>query len=205
MSERQRTSDLLLEIAAKANPHVAIGDLCGQLGDRAYGILLLILAVLAGMPSVPGVSGILGAAIVLVSCQILIGQPQPWLPNFITNRHIPAPAFRRGVERIAPLLRRLERLCRPRVQAVVTGWPERLVGLTVFFLGLIIFLPIPVFGNIPPALAIVVLALGFIERDGVVILLGMFGAVIAIVLTWALGYAALMALAALVHGWLSWP
>lgn len=205
MSERQRTSDLLLEVAAKANPHVAIGGLCDLLGDRAYGILLLILAILAGMPSIPGVSGILGGAIVLVSSQILVGQPQPWLPNFIASRRIPAAIFRRGVERVAPLLRRLERLCQPRLQAVVAGWPERLVGLTTLVLGLIIFLPIPVFGNIPPALAIVVLALGFIERDGVVILLGLFGAGAAIVLTWALSYAALMALAALVHGWLSWP
>lgn len=205
MSARERTSDILLEVSAKANPHVAIGDLCEQLGDRAYGILLLILAILAGMPSIPGVSGALGAAIVLVSGQILIGQAQPWLPRFIVKRRIPGPAFRRGVARFTPLLRWLERFCRPRLQAVVTGWPERLVGLTTLILGLIIFLPIPVFGNIPPALAIAVLALGFIERDGIVILLGLGGAVVAIVLTWAISYAALMALAALVQSWLSWP
>jgi len=39
-------------------------------------------------------------------------------------------------------------------------------------LGLLLMLPIPIFGNLPPGIAVCILGLGLVERDGVFIFSG---------------------------------
>jgi hypothetical protein len=71
-----------------------------------------------------------------------------------------------------PWLARAERLLRPRAVLLVLPPMEYLVGLVCLLLAVVLVLPIPL-GNMLPALAISMLALGILERDGFWILAGL--------------------------------
>lgn len=62
-------------------------------------------------------------------------------------------------------------------------------------LGLLLLLPIPIFGNLPPGIAVVILGLGLVERDGVFILAGVVATLVSFgvmgLLSWLLFQGAL--------------
>ena len=74
---------------------------------------------------------------------------------------------------------------------MVASPPARqFVGLLVVILGLLLMLPIPIFGNLPPGIAVCILGLGMVERDGAFIVAGMIATFISMgvmgLLSWAL-------------------
>jgi hypothetical protein len=79
------------------------------------------------------------------------------------------------VLRVAPWLERAEKLLRPRVSALALPPVEYGVGLVCLLLAIVLVLPIPL-GNMLPALAISLLALGLLERDGFAISAGLLAA-----------------------------
>jgi hypothetical protein len=94
--------------------------------------------------------------------------------------------------RAVPWLARAERLLRPRF-GVLTRQPAQYgLGLICLLLSIVIFLPIPL-GNMLPALAICLVALGLLGRDGLCVLLGCFTALIAVALVWGVLYALIKA------------
>jgi hypothetical protein len=55
-----------------------------------------------------------------------------------------------------------------------------LIGIVILALGLIMILPIPFLGNMPPGFAASVIAIGMTERDGLVVLIGTVASAVAI-------------------------
>lgn len=181
--EGRRLSAILTELAKDENrPRISIGDLLDVSGNRAFGALVFIFAAPNALPSpVLGLSSILGAPLLLLTWQLMIGQPQPWLPGFIRDRSFDRRDFSRLVDRIVPWLQRIERTVRPRLLWMTEPAGERLIGLVCFLLALVLVLPIPL-GNMLPGLALSLLALGILERDGVSIFLGTTAGLLALVL-----------------------
>ena len=89
--------------------------------------------------------------------------------------------FRALIRRIGPWLVRAERMLRPRASWLALPPMEYLVGLVSLLLALIVLLPIPL-GNMLPALAISMLALGVLERDGVWVVAGFVTAAVSTVI-----------------------
>jgi hypothetical protein len=116
------------------------------------------------------------------------------LPKAITGKSIARSDLRRVVDRVLPVLERLERFCRPRLQVFTEPLARVLVGVIVLALGLVMILPIPFIGNIPPAVAAAVIAVGLTERDGAVVLVGVLGAAAAIVIASTATWAVLLAI-----------
>jgi hypothetical protein len=52
-------------------------------------------------------------------------------------------------------------------------------ALVIFVMAFILLLPIPIVGNMPPGWAIALLSISLIERDGLVLLLGMAASIAA--------------------------
>jgi len=73
--------------------------------------------------------------------------------------------------RVLPSIRRVERLVGPRLIWLTTRRGEQIIGLFAFVLAVVLFLPVP-FGNTLPALAIAILALAVLERDGIAAIAG---------------------------------
>jgi hypothetical protein len=156
---------------------IRIGDLFTALGDRAIGALMFVFAVPNVVPVPPGVSTVLGAPLLFLAAQLMTGRA-PWLPAVVAQRSLSREDFARLMDRVLPWLMRGEKLLRPRLGMWVRPPMEYLVGAICLLLAMVLVLPIPL-GNALPALAISVLALGVLERDGLWVLAGTAAAVFA--------------------------
>ncbi|WP_413874511.1 exopolysaccharide biosynthesis protein [Albidovulum sp.] len=181
-------SEVLSAIAADTTRQdVAVGDLLVLLGGRGRAALILLFALPNVLPTPPGTSGILGLPLLYLSFQMMLGRV-PWLPRFIDERSMPRYRFAQLVERVVVVLGRAERLLRPRWSIFVGHGAERVLGALCLVLAIILVLPIPL-GNILPALAICLIALGVLERDGLWVLIGILMAVLSLVLVAGVVYA----------------
>lgn len=131
------------------------------------------------LPTPPGTSTILGAPLIFLAAQLALGM-SPWLPAVIASRSMSRADFATLVRRIGPWLARIDGLLRPRLALLALPPMEYLVGLVCLLLSLVLVLPIPL-GNVLPALAISVLALGILESDGLWIIIGLAAAAVATV------------------------
>ncbi|WP_425259317.1 exopolysaccharide biosynthesis protein [Rubrivivax sp. RP6-9] len=150
---------------------IAVGDLLAALGDRALAALLFVFAVPNVLPVPPGTSAVLGAPLVVLAAQLAFGR-RPWLPAVIARRTVARADFAALVLRVGPWLARAEALLKPRVAWLALPPMEHLVGVVCLLLAVVLVLPVPL-GNMLPALAISLLALGILERDGLWILAGL--------------------------------
>jgi hypothetical protein len=141
------------------------------------GALLFLFAFPNVHPTPPGTSTVLGAPLVFLAAQLAFGR-KPWLPAVIASRSMTRADFASLVRRIGPWLARIDGLLRPRLTLLTLPPMRYLVGLVCLLLSLVLVLPIPL-GNVLPALAISLLALGMLESDGLWIIAGMVAAALA--------------------------
>jgi hypothetical protein len=87
-------------------------------------------------------------------------------------------------------LNKAERLLTPRLVVIARPPMEYVTGIVCLVMAVILFLPIPL-GNMLPALAICLLSLGVLERDGICVLAGMATAILSTVLVSGIVYALL--------------
>lgn len=199
-----RLSAILTAIAkGQDRERISIADLLQALEHRAIGALMFIFAVPNAIPVPPGVSAILGAPLIFLSFQLMLGQ-RPWLPRIITDRSLSRVDFERVVDLAAPWLAKAERLMRPRFEFMGRPPAEYLVGAICLLLSIILFLPIPL-GNMLPAFTICVLALGVLERDGLWIGFGIACAIVAVVIVWGVVIALAWAAFYVLSNWLGLP
>tara|TARA_R110002012_G_scaffold193568_2_gene361169 strand:- start:598 stop:1173 length:576 start_codon:yes stop_codon:yes gene_type:complete len=169
---------------------IPLSEVITGLKNRVLGCIMLLFALPCVMPMPPGVPAIAG--LVLLSCGIhlAIGRESLWMPSAFSRQTISRKTLESIIARAVPVARRIERLCQPRWEWATSRLGRIGIGATVIVLALILILPIPFLGNLPPGIAIAILALGIIERDGVVIILGMFASAIALAITSAMAWAA---------------
>jgi len=199
-SKPGRLSDILRDLDARTG--LQIGELTDELGDRGFGALMFLFAVPNVIPTPPGTSAILGAPLLLLTYQLMVGRKAIWLPRAIRQKTLDPSAVSAIVKRVLPFVIRFERILKPRLLMLTTAAAERMVGFVALVLAIILFLPIP-FGNILPAAAISVLALGLAERDGLAICLGLLLAVVSLAvlgLVWSAIYAAILTFFAVLFG-----
>jgi hypothetical protein len=185
----ERTSEVLRELAVGEGERVTFRDILTELRHRVFGFTLLIFALPCSLPMPPGIPTVCGIAIVIIALNLIAARQRLWLPNAVAGKSVARADLKRMVERWAPYLERLERICKPRLAVVTEPVGKVLIGIVVLVLGLIMILPIPFLGNMPPGLAASVIAMGMTERDGLIVLIGLLVSVVAIavasVATWA--------------------
>ncbi|WP_211230308.1 exopolysaccharide biosynthesis protein [Inquilinus limosus] len=194
-NRRRRFSQVLQDLAAEGGERIAIADILTAFGDRAFGALMLVFAVPNIIPTPPGTSSVLGAPLLFITAQLMIGRPVLWLPRMITQRSVARADFARLVGRMVPWLVKVERLLRPRLSILIGPVADRFIGAACLLLAIILFMPIP-FGNMVPALAISAFAIGLIERDGIAVSVGWAAATGALALLAAVSAALWAALRA---------
>jgi hypothetical protein len=170
------TSEILQRLHdAAPKEHFTLGWLTGMLDKRSFGLIMLMCAVVA---VVPGVSIIAGLLLIIVAVQMIEGRPAPAFPDGLADRPLPARHLASVIRRFLPVLRYLEQVAHPR-------WPtphdltKRVVGVAVLILSIAVaFTPLPL-SNIPPALAIALISLAYLEEDGLLLAVGLaFGATV---------------------------
>lgn len=152
---------------------VTLREVIGVLQGRAYNLLMLLLAIPFLLPlPLPGLSTALGLIISVIALRLTLGQ-KPWLPARLLDRVLPPrffPTLLAGARRV---LRLLEVMLKPR-QLWLTSSPllGQLHAFIILVASLVLLLPLPPGTNFPPALCIVIMAGGLLERDGLFVLGG---------------------------------
>ena len=169
--------------AARERGGLTIGDALTSTGDASFGFIVLVLALPALIP-IPGPFGmVFGSALAVVALQFAVGAGSLWLPSFLRNRRLSAPVFAALQRHADPLVARIERIVRPGRMPLLTNFARPYVlALPVFALAVAIALPIPL-GNVGPVIAVCAIAIGLIERDGLMVLIGLLLTLIALALT----------------------
>ena len=181
--DNHTTTVALLDGFADGDPEdvLRLGDLLKDFGPAAFG-MLLFLGVLPAFIPVPGVGGAVGGPLViLVGVQLLLGMRKLWLPEFLVRRGPHRSAMMRFRQRMAPWLRRLEKLVRPRMTAFLDNRIAlSFTGLLLVLLGVLLALPIP-FTNYVFGFLLLLFAFALLERDGALLLVAWVAGGIAVV------------------------
>jgi hypothetical protein len=160
-----------------AEDKVRVGTLMGGLRRRSFGGILVVLALLG---LVPGVSFFAGLVMTVPAIQMMIGLRAPAMPRFVRVRELRVDQLRLLMRNITPRLQYLERYVRPRWTVLTDAPMPNLAGLLILVLALVIMLPIP-FSNFLPVLAVILVALGLLERDGIALIIGLVFAFLALI------------------------
>lgn len=170
-----------------AEDRITLEDLLLAFELRAFGLLVLVFALPNGVPApiAPGLSAVLGAPLLLIGGQMVLGFHSPWFPRSWRARGFRRADVARLLRPALPWIVRVERYIRPRLP-VMTGWAaRRLIGGIVLWNAFLLSLPVP-FGNLIPAWAIILTALGQVERDGNLVLAGAVASLLATAWVWFL-------------------
>ncbi len=142
-----------------------------ELGERSFGLSLFVMAAVALLP---GLSTVVGLLIAWPAIQLILGHEAATLPRAMAHREIAVARLERVIAIVVPRLAWVERLARPR-------WPDvfesarRLVGVAMLLVGVMLVSPVP--------LTQILLALAYLEENGLALLLALLAALCSLALT----------------------
>jgi hypothetical protein len=143
-------------------------------GAFSFILILLNLPYIIPIP-IPGLSVITGIVTAIIGVRMAL-RKKPWLPERVLNAKLPARFFPTLLKGAVKVLRACEHLLRPRLRFVHEGFIfHHLNGTIITLCGLLLVLPFPFFiplTNFFPAVPILLIAAGTMERDGVFVLAG---------------------------------
>ncbi len=159
---------------------VTVRELLELIGEQGLLLFCAFLAIPFLLPvAIPGTSTVFGLLMVLIGAGVATDSlplvPTRLLDHALSSQHV-VPALQKG----AAAFRRFESLIRPRALAMTGSRAANFInGGVIVIAALVLMLPLVPFTNTLPALAVVLLAIGMVERDGIVIVLGYLATVAA--------------------------
>ena len=177
--------------AAETRP-LTLGEAFGSLRESGFVFVCVLQALPFLQPlSLGPISTALGLSLALLGWQMARGRPSPWLPAKVAAWAPGPAAWRRLFGSATAVLGFCRRFSRRRLTSWVAGERGRRAGgLMIAAAGLLISLPlagIP-FNNSLPALAIVFVALGELEEDGLMLVAALASLVLTVVYFVALAF-----------------
>jgi len=169
----ERISSILLRLPEQGSgERLAVSDIVSALGTRGYSILIVILGLPNSLPMPPPIALVSGILMVFISLQMVLGRPSPWLPASVLKRDLSRADVSRAIERAMPWVSWIEKLAQPRYVAFDTRVGLRLIGFGLLILSLGLVFALPVVGQIPVGIALCLIGLGLVERDGILVAIG---------------------------------
>lgn len=184
--ETESLGEKIETIIEKLPPtEVNLVEIMDIVGADSLMLLTIFLSLVFLVPvSIPGVSTVFGTGILLIGITRLFSR-KLWLPNRIASRKISSEKLRAGFQRALVWFQRLERISQPhRMPGLTSDGVMGLLNNLSFILAAVLLMApfgfVP-FSNTLPAIALIFLALGLMQKDGGSILLGYFSNVVTIV------------------------
>lgn len=156
-----------------ASAEITLGELSDAMEERAFGLLLLILALPCCLPFVYLLPQLVALPMVVLAWQMAMGRRAPWLPETLRKRRLPIDGMLDVVDRT----RRygggfVERLAHPRLVGLTGDRGTRVIGALLVVPCLSILVPLPL-TNTVPGFGVSLAAVGLIERDGLFVIAGL--------------------------------
>jgi hypothetical protein len=208
-SHRQGALDFLTVIlsnhaATQDNPSQAtmtLGELTDQLEERAFGMSLLVLALPCCLPFVYLLPQIVALPMLLLTGQMALGRHALWLPDAARAKSFPVSSMRDVIARAQRWIGFLERFAHARLTGLVSGTGSRIIGALLMIPCASILLPLPL-TNTVPGIGVTIAAIGLIERDGILTVLGLVIGLIWVAILVIGGQAAISWLVQLAQGFM---
>lgn len=170
------TSELVRELRDLGEGEtVTLGEIGNALKGRAYGLVLLALALPELIPMV-GLSVVLAAPILVIDAYMVWHGRETTLPRWVQRRSIKRSRLETAIDKSLPMLRRLDRVSRPRWHALAGA--TRPQGVVCILMAVVLAVPIPGV-NILAAFGVAGIGVGMLQHDGVVIALAFASSVLA--------------------------
>jgi hypothetical protein len=172
----------------------SLGSLIGLFGEKSFA---LVFVLLLGVPALPlptgGVTHVFEVIAMLLALELIAGRDEIWLPQRWSRLDLAGPTQQRFLRALMRMVRRLERVSRPRLRFLFGHRLSNIVlGILVVGLSLAAFLAPPFTGlDTLPALGVVLLSLGVLLEDIAVVLIGVVAGAVGIALEILLGTAVL--------------
>jgi len=147
---------------------ITLGALAQAHGPALPGSLLVLVSAPCALP-IPGVGNVLGVTMMIMALAMWRGEDWTVLPSRVARLEMSARSARWVLRLLARVYRLAGRWSRERLCHLTVLQRRTLLAPKVALMGVVIFLPLP-FGNVLPALAVVVLGVGIAFRDGLAVL-----------------------------------
>lgn len=186
--EPQSVSDVVDGIAnlAERDSKVTIGDVLDRFGDRSFAPVMMVFALVELTPAggIPGVPTFLAVCISLIAVQMLIGRDHIWVPKWILQRSAPSSKLRQATGKLGSVAGKVDKVAHSRLEQFASGVGLKIAAAIIIALCLTVppFEVVP-FASTGPMLAIDVICLAIMVRDG-----------LAMLIAWSLATAALIGL-----------
>ena len=169
---RRLSQDLRAILREADGRAMTVAELESILQGRGFAMFILLLSAPFIVPA-PGLSVPFGIALMLLGLRIAIGQ-KALLPAFLLRRRLTYKTLERVISPLAKIAERFEKHIRPRMHYLQDHpWAVNLIGVGIVSGGFLLSLPLPIpFSNGFPAVSIMLLAAGLMERDGLLVLWG---------------------------------
>lgn len=181
VSEHALSKELTDFVAGLGGEDSTMGALVDTVGDRGFGLLLLILALPAALPiPAPGYATPFGLMMIGLGWQMARGRETPWFPESVRQRKLSFSLVDFSVRNGKWPLKAVEILVRPRLSGLARNRTFlRLVAGTIMLMAACMSVPLPL-TNTAPSFVIFILAAGILEEDGLLLLFGMLLAPVAV-------------------------
>jgi hypothetical protein len=167
-----RIDAVLVEAQASGSERLELGALASALKERAFGLMVLALALPCCLPFVYLIPQIVALPILVLTGQMASGRHVPWLPEKLKTRDFDIATMRTVVARGKTWFGWTEHISRPRLLALSGPRATRIVGALMMIPAASILVPLPS-TNTVPGIGVTITSIGLIERDGLMILLGL--------------------------------
>jgi hypothetical protein len=188
VQNEEQTSELLSRVLNElTGESIRVGSLLYKLRRRSFGGVFLLLATLS---LIPGISLIAGLMMIVPAFQLIIGFRSPLLPKILRERRIKVAQIQKIGNKAVPWVQRAERYIKPRWSVLTSPTMLIITGGAIIVLALVITIPLPLC-NLTPAIAVALLSFGLLERDGILIFIGLIMGVIAVTIGALITYVAI--------------
>jgi hypothetical protein len=174
----------------KNDESLSFDHLIHVLGRRAFGISAVFFALPSALPlsAIPGFSFVFSLPIIFIAIQIILGRNALWLPKKLGRKQVNVNQIQTLIRKANPWLKRLEKILKPRLAQVSALGMQRVHGIFLLVLAILLSSPIPL-SNALFGILIVLLGLGLTENDGILILVTyVLTAIYLAVLVWLIRY-----------------
>lgn len=159
-------------IARSEGGSVSIGNVLAGVGDKGFGLLLVILSLPSALPvPAPGYSTPFGILLAVLSVQMILLREHPMLPAIAASRSLKHATAVKLFGAANAFLHRIEKLIHPRMQWMGSPAGRAALGWLTLLMSCLMILPIPL-TNTAPAMVIFLIGVGLTEDDGLLAVAG---------------------------------
>ncbi len=194
LTVQMRLSQVLVLLASEPEERVTFRDILAILSDRSFAILVVLLGLPNCLPMPPPIPTISALMLIMLAVQMAMRRPEPWFPGVILRGSIARSDVLRAVKRALPVISVLERWSRPRMGIFDERTSALLSAMLLLTMAIGMLIAAPLIGQVPYGLAVCLLGLGQIERDGVLVLSSVLAGLIGVVLSASFFYGVVLGL-----------